>query len=116
MLWFFLLIAWVMTVFQVILDVFRSDDMGGVTKAVWLVFVLLLPFLGVFIYLISRGDKMAQRSIAAAQDQEAAFRSYIQQAAATDGPADQLHKLAALHTAGSLSDAEFEAGKAKILG
>lgn len=118
MLLFFLLIAWIMTLFHVIADVFRSDDLGGFSKAIWLLFMLFLPFLGVLVYLIARGDKMAKRSIAAAQSQEAAFKDYVQQAAGTDGtngPADQLHKLADLHKAGSISDAEFAAGKAKIL-
>lgn len=115
MLVFFLLIAWVMTLFHVIADVFRDKDKGGAAKAFWLLFILFLPFLGVLVYLIANGDKMASRSIAAAQSQEAAFKDYVQQAAGTDGPADQLHKLADLHKSGSISDAEFAAGKAKIL-
>lgn len=114
-LWFFLLVAWLMTVFHVIADVFRSHDLGGVAKAVWLLFVLFLPFLGVLAYLIFRGDKMAQRSIDNAQASEAAFRNYVQHAAGGDGPADQLEKLAALHAAGTISDEELKAGKAKIL-
>lgn len=115
MMWFFLLIVWIMTIFHVIGDVFRSRDMGGVTKALWLLFVIVTPFLGVFLYLVSRGDKMTQHAIEDAQARDAAMKSYVRQAAGTSGPADQLAQLASLRDSGVISDADYEAGKAKIL-
>jgi hypothetical protein len=113
--WLFLWVAWIMCLFHVIADIFRSD-MGGIAKALWLIFVILAPFLGLLIYLIANGPAMQRRAIERAQQQEASFQSYVRQTAGTAGPADQLQQLAALHDAGSISDAEFEAGKAKILG
>jgi hypothetical protein len=90
--------------------------MGGWGKALWLIFVIILPFLGVFIYLIARGGKMAERDQRDAAQQEQAFRSYVQDVAAT-GPnaADELTKLADLKAKGVITDAEFEQQKAKIL-
>ncbi len=116
MLILFLWIAWIFILFRVIFDIFRSHDMGGVAKALWVIFVIFLPFLGVFVYLIARGHKMAERDISDAQQREAEFRSYVQQAAATSGgTADELTKLADLKERGIISDAEFEAQKAKLL-
>jgi hypothetical protein len=112
---FYLLIVWIMAVFHVYVDIFRSDDMGGVAKAVWLIFVIALPVLGVLSYLIGRGDKMAEHAMKRAQAQEAAMQNYVRQAAGTSGPADQLAQLAALRDAGSITPAEYEAGKAKVL-
>ena len=114
MLWFFLFFIWLMLLFQVLADIFRSDDMGGGSKALWVALVIFLPYLGVFIYLITRGDKMGARQMQMAQDQEDAFKSYVQQAAG--GSASELSALADLHTAGKITDEEFAAGKAKILG
>ncbi len=120
MLWFFLWIIWIIILFRVIVDIFRSRDMGGVAKAGWLLFVIVLPFLGVFVYVIARGHKMAERNVEAAQAQDAAFRSYVRDAAAsgTDSgtsTADELSKLADLRARGVISDADFEQQKAKIL-
>jgi hypothetical protein len=112
--WFFLLVVWIMALFHVIADIFRSKDLGGFAKAMWLLFVIVLPFLGVFVYLLARGDSMAAHSIADAQARESAFRSYVQETAGD--PAGEIQKLAALRDQGVISDAEFEAGKAKILG
>jgi hypothetical protein len=116
-LWIFLWIAWFMLLFRVIFDIFRSDDMGGWGKAGWCIFVVFLPFLGVFVYLIARGHSMTHRDIADAQKQDAAFRSYVQDAAgsAGGGTADQLSKLAELHKQGVLTDDEFAQQKAKLL-
>ena len=104
--------------FRVIVDIFRSHDMGGWGKALWAIFVVVVPFLGVFVYLIARGHSMADRDVEQAQAQEAAFRSYVQDAAATGGggTADELTKLADLKAQGVLTDAEFEQQKAKLLG
>ena len=116
MLWFFLWIIWIIILFRVIFDIFRSHDMSGWAKAGWLILVILLPFLGVFIYLIARGGKMAERDERDAAQQEQAFRSYVQDVAASGtNSADELSKLADLRAKGVITDAEFEQQKAKIL-
>jgi hypothetical protein len=118
MLVFFLWIAWFVLLFRVIADIFRSRDLGGWAKALWLIFVIVLPFLGVLLYVIIRGDSMTDRDIARAQAQEAAFRSYVQETAGTasgGGTADELTKLAALRDQGVLSDDEFQQQKARLL-
>ena len=117
MLWFFLMVLWFFLLFRVIVDIFRSRDLGGWGKAGWTVFVILLPFLGVFVYLIARGGKMTERDVEQAQAQDEAFRAYVRQAAHEDGgTADELSKLADLHDHGVISDADYERGKEKILG
>jgi hypothetical protein len=116
MLWFFLFVVWIMILFRVFADIFRSHDMGGFTKALWIIFVIIVPFLGVLVYVIARGDNMTKHAVEDAQARDAAFQSYVQEAAGTSGPADELTKLAALRDAGQITPAEFEAGKAKILG
>jgi hypothetical protein len=113
---FFLWIAWLMLLFRILADVFRSDDMGGFAKAIWLIFVIFLPFLGVFVYLIARGDGMAKRDLAQAQERQQAFDSYVREAAGSStSTADELAKLAGLHTQGLLTDEEFAAQKARLL-
>ena len=90
--------------------------MGGFAKALWVIFVIIVPFLGVLVYLIARGGKMQERATADAQKQDQEFRAYVQDAAATGGgSADQLAKLADLKDKGVLTDEEFQAQKAKIL-
>ncbi len=117
MLWFFLFFIWIIILFQVFFDIFRSKDMGGFAKALWLIFVIITPFLGVFIYLIARGSKMQEHAIQDAKAQNEATQAYIRQAAGTGtSDADQLAKLADLHTSGKIDDAEYAAAKAKILG
>lgn len=117
MLWFFLFVVWIYLIFTVIVDIFRSADLSGFSKALWVLFVILLPYLGVFVYLIARGSKMHERAMAQAAQQEKAFRSYVQEAAGGTGTstADELTKLAALRDQGTISAAEFEAQKAKLL-
>jgi phosphoglycerol transferase MdoB-like AlkP superfamily enzyme len=110
----FLFFAWLMLLFRVFADIFRSD-MGGLAKAVWSIFVILVPFLGVFVYVIAHGDGMRSRDIAVAQQNEAAFQAYVQQAAGSGGVASELSKLSDLRASGALTDAEFEAQKAKLL-
>ncbi len=112
---FFLFVAWLILLFRVFADIFRSHDMGGWAKALWSIFVILLPFLGVFIYLIVNGRAMGDRAAADAQQQQAALDTYVRQTAGTSGPADELQKLAALRDNGTLTDAEFAAQKAKLL-
>ena len=115
MLWFFAFFIWIWLLIVVFTDIFRSHDMGGFAKALWVIFIIVLPFLGVLIYLIARGGKMHERQARAAQQQEQAFREYVQDAAGGDNSADQLAKLAQLKDSGAITDAEFQAGKAKIL-
>ena len=113
---FFLWIMWFMLLFKVFGDIFRDDELGGGGKALWSIFVILVPFLGVFIYLIVRGKDMGRRDMAAAAASEAAFRTYVQDAASSGGSsADQLAKLADLKDRGVITDAEFQQQKAKIL-
>ena len=117
MMWFFLWIMWIWLVFMIVFDIFRSHDLSGWAKAAWLIFVLVLPLVGVLVYLIARGGKMQERRVREAQAQDQAFRAYVRDAAAEgDGQADQLAKLADLRDRGAISDAEFERGKAKVLG
>jgi hypothetical protein len=115
MLIFFLWIAWIVLLFRVFVDIFRSD-MGGFAKALWSIFVIFLPFLGVFVYLIANGQEMGQRDVAAAQQSEQAFRAYVQDAAGSGkSAADELAKLAELRSQGVISETEFAAQKAKLL-
>lgn len=115
MLYFFLFFIWIMLLFRVFADIFRSHDMGGFAKALWIVFVIVAPFLGVFIYIIVRGKSMGERDMAQAQAQQEAFKSYVQQTAATGGTADELAKLADLMNSGAITQAEYDAAKAKVL-
>ena len=114
MLEFFLFFLWIWLIIFVFSDIFRSHDIGGLAKALWVILVIILPFLGVFVYLIARGGKMHERAAIAAQQQQKAFDSYIQQAAGGSGTADELSKLVELKDKGVLTDAEFEDQKAKF--
>ena len=115
MLEFFLFFLWIWLLIIVFLDVFRSHDMGGFAKALWVIFLIILPFLGVLIYLIARGGKMQERAAEQAAQQQKAFDSYVKEAAGSSSDADELAKLADLKSKGVLTDAEFEAQKAKLL-
>ena len=113
---FFLWIAWIVLLFRVIADIFRSRDLGGGAKALWAIFVIVVPFLGVFVYVIARGHKMSEHDVAQAQAQEAQFRTYVQDVAGPGGgTADELTKLADLKAQGVITDVEFEQQKAKLL-
>jgi len=114
MLWFFLFFIWIMLLFQVFIDIF-SRSYSGVMKAVWIIVVLVLPYLGVFLYLIINGGKMARFQQKVVQEQQAAFDEHIRETAGTASPADQLAKLADLHDRGKLTDAEYTAMKAKVV-
>ena len=116
MLYFFLFFIWIWLLIVVFSDIFRSHDMSGFAKAMWVIFVIILPYLGVLVYLIARGHKMQEHAVQAAQQQDAAFKQYVQQAAGTSGgTADELARLADLKANGTLTDAEFEQAKAKLL-
>ena len=114
MFWF-LWVAWILLVFKVIVDIFRSGDLGGVGKALWAIFVVVLPWLGVLVYLIVRGGTMAERDQQLAVAHENEVQAYIQRAAASGSTADELSKLAALQAQGVISDTEFAQQKARLL-
>jgi hypothetical protein len=116
MLWFFLFIIWIWLLISVFTDIFRSRDMSGWAKAAWAVFVVVLPYLGVFVYLIARGHKMAEHAEEDARLRDEMFRGYVRDAAGTPASeADQLAKLASLRTDGAISDEEYERLKAKVI-
>jgi hypothetical protein len=117
MLYFFLFFIWIWILLTVFMDIFRSHDLSGWAKALWCIFVIIIPFLGVFIYLIARGGKMQERQAHDAVQQKQAFDSYVREAAGTSGGdvASQLSQLADLKAQGVLTDSEFEAQKAKVL-
>lgn len=114
MFWFFLFIAWIWVVIVVIADVFRSHDLNGWGKAAWTIFIILIPWLGVLVYLIARGHGMQERQAQQYADQQAATNAYIKEAAGSTD-ADQLEKLKSLHDSGALTDDEYAAQKAKVL-
>jgi putative oligomerization/nucleic acid binding protein/phospholipase D-like protein len=115
-LWFFMFFIWIWLLIIVFGDIFRSHDMGGVAKTLWVIFVILVPYLGVFVYLIARGHKMQEHAMKAAQAQDQAMRSYVQSVAGSGGsPAEQIAQLAQLRDSGAISEAEFQQAKAKAL-
>jgi hypothetical protein len=115
MLWFFLFIIWIWLLITVFVDIFRSD-VSGWGKAGWTLFVIILPFLGVLVYLIANGGKMQERSAAKAAEAQAAQDNYVRSVADTGtSTADQLATLSNLHDSGALTDEEFAAQKAKLL-
>jgi hypothetical protein len=117
MLWFFMFFIWIWLLITVFADIFRSHDLGGFAKAIWVIFVIFIPYLGVFVYLIARGHKMHEHAIEAAQAQDAANRAYIQQAAGTTpSAADELARIADLKERGVIDEAEFQKLKAKAIG
>jgi hypothetical protein len=114
---FFLWIIWIWILIMIFIDIFRSHDLSGWAKALWFLFVLFIPLIGVLVYLIARGGSMHERAVAQARHQDQEFRQYVQQAAATApaSTADQLSKLADLRDRGVISAEEFEREKAKVL-
>jgi hypothetical protein len=110
----FLWVIWIWILIWIFIDIFRSQDLSGWAKALWFLFVLFIPLVGVLVYLIARGGSMHERAAAAAKQQDDAFRQYVQQTAGTDS-ADQLTKLAALRDRGVITADEFDREKAKIL-
>jgi hypothetical protein len=116
-LYFFIFVVWLWLLFMVFIDIFRSHDLKGWAKALWVIGIIIMPYLGVLVYLIFRGGKMHERAAQQAAQQQKAFDQYVKQAAGTPGnsTADQLAKLADVKSQGLLTDAEFDAEKAKIL-
>jgi hypothetical protein len=115
MLEFFLFFIWIWLLIIVFGDIFRSRDMGGFAKALWTIFVIVIPLLGVLVYLIARGGSMHERAVERAQQQDQAFQSYVQQAAGSTNAADEVAKLAELKASGAITEEEFQAAKAKAL-
>ena len=115
MLVFFVWVAWFMLLFKIVGDIFRRRDIGGGMKTLWLIFVLFLPFLGVFVYLIANNDEMAQRDLERAQAAQAQFNDYVQQAAGSGGAAAEIDKAKKLLDSGAINESEFAALKAKAL-
>ena len=114
MLWFFLFFIWIWLLITVFADIFRSDDMSGWSKALWTIFVIVLPYLGVFIYLIAEGHHMAERNAEQMQSAQAQQADYIKSVAGSS-PADQIGQAKQLLDSGAISQAEFDALKAKAL-
>ena len=119
-LYFFAWVLWFMLMFWIITDIFRSDDLSGWAKAAWLVGIIILPLVGILIYLIARGGSMRERQESRARAQDQAFRQYVRQAAAednstADASSDELAKLASLHQRGVLNDEEFARAKERVM-
>ena len=115
MLELFLFFIWIWIVIMIFMDIFRSHDLGGGGKFAWVLLVIILPFLGAFVYLIARGGKMQERAVEAAQAQQKQFDDYVKQQAGSASSADELAKLNDLKTKGAINDDEYEKAKAKIL-
>jgi hypothetical protein len=111
----FLWVIWIWILIWIFIDIFRSHDLSGWAKALWFLFVLFIPLIGVLVYLIVRGGKMQERAVQQAQRQDEQFRSYVQEAAGPQSSADQLTKLADLRDRGVITAEEFDREKAKIL-
>src|SRR6476660_4554113 len=117
MLWFFLFFIWIGLLIAVFSDIFRSHDMGGFAKAIWVIFVIVLPHFGVFVYLIARGHKMSQHAMEAAESHDAAQRAYRQQVTnSSSSTTDELARLADLKAQGVIDDAEFQRLKTRTIG
>jgi len=117
MIYFVFLFIWIWLLIMVFADIFRSHDLSGWAKAAWVIGIVLLPYLGVFVYLIARGHKMSEHAAQAAKAQDEALKAYVRDAAGSSGDthADQLQKLADLKGQGVIDDAEFAKLKAKIV-
>ena len=121
MLWFFLFFIWIWLLIMVFADIFRDHKMSGWAKAAWVIFVVILPYLGVFVYLIARGGSMHERALEQQQKADEQFKQYVQSVAPAAGSgggasaADELARLADLKSKGVITDAEFEQAKAKAL-
>jgi len=117
--WFMILFAWIILLFRIFGDLFGDHEMSGWGKALWTIFLIFFPWLGVLVYLIARGRSMNERALAQAQRNQQAFDQYVRDTAATNtstSTADELTKLADLRDRGTISDEEFHHAKAKLLG
>ena len=112
---FAMFFIWIWLLIMIFGDLFRSHDLSGWVKAIWVIGIIIFPFLGILLYLIVRGGSMHERAVKQAQQTDAAFKSYVQQTATEGSTAEQLQKLADLKAQGVIDDAEFEQLKAKTL-
>ena len=115
MLVFFVWVAWFMLLFRVIADIFRRHDIGGGGKVLWLIFVIVLPFLGVFVYLIAESRGMAERGIERAQASQQQFDAYVRETASNGGAAAEIGKAKQLLDSGAITQVEFDSIKVKAL-
>jgi predicted PurR-regulated permease PerM len=115
MLVFFIWIAWFMILFRCLMDIFRRHDIGGGSKVLWIVFVILLPFLGVFVYIITQSQHMAERDMKQAANAQAQFDEHVRSVAGSGGAAAEIEKANALLASGAITQAEFDAIKQKAL-
>ena len=115
MLWFFLFFIWIWLLVTVFADIIRSDDLSGWGKALWTVFVIFLPYLGVFVYLIARGKKMGQHAVRDATRQDDQMRAYVQSVAGGSSTAGEIERLHQLKEQGAITEQEFQQAKAKLL-
>ena len=111
----FVFVAWIMVLFTIISDLFRDHDLSGLGKAVWVFFLVFLPFVTGLVYLIVRGGGMRARAIAANQEARAELDAYVRETAGSASGVDELARLSALHDAGKLTDQEFATMKAKVV-
>ena len=116
LLWFTLFFIWIWLLIIVFSDIFRSHDMGGFAKFLWIAFIIIFPSLGIFVYLIARGHKMGEHAAQDAAAADAATRQYIQNVVGSGSPAEELAKLADLKQKGVIDDAEFNRLKAQVVG
>jgi ABC-type multidrug transport system fused ATPase/permease subunit len=114
-LWIFAFVVFFWLLLIVFGDIFRDHDMSGWAKTLWIIFVIVIPFIGIFVYLIARGGSMSERNAAEMAKADAQMRQYVQSVATTGSPAEELTKLADLREKGIISEAEFQALKAKAI-
>jgi hypothetical protein len=116
-LWFFFLVIWIMLLFQIFGDLFRDHSLSGVAKTLWVLFLVFVPFLAVFVYLIVRGPSMAERAAAQQQRAQQQFDGYVRDVAGSGGvtPTEQIAKAKELLDAGAIDQSEFDRLKAKAL-
>ena len=115
MILFFFWVAWIWVLIMVFSDLFRRHEVSGWVKALWIIVVIFMPFLGVLVYVLVNGHGMTERNVKQAQDQKAQFDAYVQTAAGKSSTAGEIEKAKALLDSGAITQAEFETLKAKVL-
>ncbi len=117
MFWFMLLLAWISLIFRIFGDLFQDRTLTGAAKAVWMLLLIFVPWLGALLYLVVRGDSMNERVREAARERDASLRAYVRDAAQGGGAsaADELHKLAELRDGGAITPGDYELAKARVL-